>query len=188
MFTKKHELDIVAMIGCYEESKSIITVGDTFGVSVTTAKRRLAAAGVKFYGRKLIDPARHVKRCYACRRTKKIDEFNRCKSRTDGRSATCKECWSEYVAKRTLASKYGLSVDDFDTMLQKQGGGCAICGHAVGILHRGKRLRLCVDHCHQTGVVRGILCNGCNTGIGSLKDDPNLLERAAEYLRTQGDS
>lgn len=74
---------------------------------------------------------------------------------------------------------FGISADEFDALLEKQGGGCAICGK------RPTRLAsLHLDHCHETGAIRGILCSSCNQGIGQFGDDPILLERAAVYLRT----
>jgi hypothetical protein len=73
---------------------------------------------------------------------------------------------------------FGISADDFDALLAKQGGRCAICGRAPE-----REASLHLDHHHDTGVIRGILCIGCNQGIGQFQDDPELLERAAAYLR-----
>jgi hypothetical protein len=75
--------------------------------------------------------------------------------------------------------KYGITVDEFERMKAQQGGVCAICGNGP----HERRVDLSVDHCHATGVVRGLLCDQCNTGLGSLRDSPELLERALEYLR-----
>lgn len=85
---------------------------------------------------------------------------------------------------RRLRAMYGISAEEYDEMLAKQGGGCAICGAEDTYHQSGRRAdRLPVDHDHDTGVVRGILCSPCNRAIGFLKDDPELLERAARYLR-----
>lgn len=65
-------------------------------------------------------------------------------------------------------------------MLAAQGGGCAICGSAA-IFDRSHK-RICVDHDHATGKVRGLLCGCCNLGIGYFKDDPKRIEAAARYL------
>lgn len=65
-------------------------------------------------------------------------------------------------------------------MWQSQGGLCAIC--LGDLLHRGDRFAA-VDHDHLTGHVRGLLCHRCNLGIGSLRDDADIVARAAEYLR-----
>jgi hypothetical protein len=77
--------------------------------------------------------------------------------------------------------KFGISADEFDELLDKQGGGCAICRKRP---ERDASLHL--DHDHETGVVRGILCLSCNQGIGKFRDDAGLLERAAAYLRGGG--
>ena len=69
---------------------------------------------------------------------------------------------------------YGLSEDDWQRLFNEQGGLCAVCREAPAT---------CVDHDHETGRVRGLLCRTCNLGIGHLKDDPERLESAARYLR-----
>lgn len=72
--------------------------------------------------------------------------------------------------------KFGLTLEDFETMVESQGGACAICS--------GIPDQLCVDHCHDTGKVRGLLCHRCNRGIGLLRDNPNILRKAATYVET----
>jgi hypothetical protein len=79
--------------------------------------------------------------------------------------------------------KYGLTPADFEAMLCAQDGVCAICAQPETAT-RGDQLRsLCVDHNHDTGQIRGLLCSACNTGIGLLGDDVARLEAAASYLR-----
>lgn len=73
--------------------------------------------------------------------------------------------------------KYGLTAEKYDELLSGQNGVCAICG---GPPDPGKPF--CVDHCHKTTVVRGLLCGRCNTGIGMLGDSPQTLMRAAVYV------
>jgi hypothetical protein len=77
-----------------------------------------------------------------------------------------------------LARAYGLTKEDVDSMLDAQGGACAIC---AADRPAGKGWH--VDHCHKTGDVRGILCSRCNVGIGMLGDDVERMLAAAEYLR-----
>lgn len=74
---------------------------------------------------------------------------------------------------------YGLSADQFASMIQSQNGRCACCRTPFGLL---KATRPCVDHCHHTGQIRGILCRLCNTLIGHASDSPKALRRAARYL------
>lgn len=76
-----------------------------------------------------------------------------------------------------LKALYGLTVEEYDAMLTAQGGGCALCGR------KATSRALCVDHDHETGVVRGILCLRCNTALGTLGDNAEGLERALRYLR-----
>lgn len=83
----------------------------------------------------------------------------------------------EQVAKRLLDT-YGLTPEDYDNMLEAQGGGCAICGRSPEEESR----RLCVDHDHETGENRGILCNSCNVMLGGARDDPQALARGIDYL------
>jgi hypothetical protein len=87
--------------------------------------------------------------------------------------------------RRKRLAKYGLTVDDYELMLAQQNGVCAICGmpETVRQPHRADGGEsLAIDHDHATGRVRGLLCMMCNTAIGKLKDDPELLRSAAHYL------
>ena len=77
-----------------------------------------------------------------------------------------------------IRNKYGLTVEAYSVALESQNGLCAICGDPP---EKGKRLR--VDHHHQAGAVRGLLCDRCNTGIGLLRDDPDIIEAAMNYVK-----
>jgi Recombination endonuclease VII len=77
--------------------------------------------------------------------------------------------------RRRLWSEYRMTVEDYDAMLERQGGVCAICGG------RSQR-RLAVDHCHETRMVRMLLCNACNKGLGNFQDQPKWLRRAADLV------
>lgn len=84
-----------------------------------------------------------------------------------------------YGWRRTLRT-FGWTPEDYDRQLEAQGGVCAICGSRSP----GKRLtKFCVDHDHETGTVRGLLCTSCNQGIGLLGDTLEGVEAAAAYLR-----
>ena len=74
-----------------------------------------------------------------------------------------------------LKNVYGISLEDYDRMLESQGGGCAICGGPPGKGRGGPLNFFCVDHDHQTGRVRGLLCIDHNTGLGRFDDSLNLL-------------
>lgn len=134
-----------------------------------------------------------TERCLVCRIEKTYDEFNRDARRKGGLFPYCKECrrvlrrtrYREdraYSHERAVRKNYGLTANDYGAMLEAQGGTCAICGvSASDIVYKSKRLQ--VDHCHASGKVRGLLCAGCNRGLGSFKDDPELLRSAMKYLR-----
>ena len=81
-----------------------------------------------------------------------------------------------------LITKYGITLDEYDELLKKQKGVCAICGKPETKIVWNTVCRLTVDHDHKSGVVRGLLCFRCNTGIGKLYDDPEILRKAANYL------
>lgn len=82
-----------------------------------------------------------------------------------------------WIARGKRIRGYGITVEEHDRLEAEQGGTCAICG---GV---NKNMALCIDHDHSTGEVRGLLCNLCNRAIGLMKDDPELLVKAAEYIR-----
>jgi hypothetical protein len=75
-----------------------------------------------------------------------------------------------------LRRTFGITQADYDALLERQGGGCAICGKRPG------KIALHVDHDHETGEVRGLLCVGCNNALGQFHDDEALLRRAIEYV------
>ena len=79
-----------------------------------------------------------------------------------------------------LKRKYGITPEDYERRLAQQGGGCAVCGRAP---KAGKSLH--VDHDHETGYVRGLLCFKCNAALGQLDDDLERIERALTYVATK---
>lgn len=83
-----------------------------------------------------------------------------------------------------LHEKYGITTFDFDDLLAAQGGRCGICKTDKPVANRGGLANgWCVDHDHSTGKIRGVLCQGCNTGLGSFRDSADALTNAAAYLR-----
>lgn len=83
------------------------------------------------------------------------------------------------ISEKTKLRTYGITTSDYARLCSEQHGQCAICG----ISPFGQALH--VDHCHETGKVRGLLCLTCNAGIGLLKDDPDLCYAASIYLTTE---
>jgi hypothetical protein len=108
----------------------------------------------------------------------------RCKSRADKlrqnewrRQSKLKdpEKWKLETRRRTLKRNYGITLEEYQQMLRKQGG-CAICGKNEGLKE------MPVDHCHKTGNIRGVLCHWCNKGLGQFFDNPSTLRKAADYI------
>lgn len=80
---------------------------------------------------------------------------------------------------------YNLNIKDYDKILKQQGGVCAICRKKETNKRNGKTICLSVDHCHQTGEVRGLLCIKCNIIIGNLKEDISLFYKCIKYLKNK---
>lgn len=105
------------------------------------------------------------------------------KARERNKTDKAKEANRQRSRKHILKS-YGMTEEEFDTLLSSQNSQCKIC--KTDLIPTGTREELvkiaCVDHCHNTGKVRGILCRKCNSGIGYFKDNPDLVGQAVSYL------
>lgn len=147
-----------------------------------------------------------MKTCSICKETKELDKFYKRHDSLDGYEGHCKECRltkkkenpnfkessqkasRKFEVKRKgkrwayhLSKTYGLSEEDYYKMLEDQKHCCKICKLPIDKEHHyGKFV---VDHCHNTGKVRGLLCNKCNLVLGNSKDDIRILEQAIIYLK-----
>lgn len=81
--------------------------------------------------------------------------------------------------RQTTLKKHKMTEEDYGNLKKLQGGGCSVCGAEKFDENGG---RLAIDHNHQTGEVRGLLCRNCNAGLGLFRDDPFLLRMAIIYL------
>jgi hypothetical protein len=157
-------------------SPESIVPGGGYGIRAQAAlrrrswhqERRCGASAIRragFYrARKLAESRSSIERR---RRKAKRDPAYRAKLRRAERTNN---------RRSFLRTQYGISLEDYDAMLAQQGGVCAIC-------RKRSAKRLCVDHCHVTRTVRGLLCKKCNFGLGHFSDDPDLVDAAAVYLR-----
>ena len=92
----------------------------------------------------------------------------------------CKPCNEHIKYKSFIKRTYGITWDDYVSMFDNQGGCCAICKSDNNKNTRTNKMF--VDHCHETGKVRGLLCSKCNHGLGHFNDDTDLLKQAIRYL------
>ncbi|MFB6568364.1 endonuclease VII domain-containing protein [Streptomyces noursei] len=136
-------------------------------------------------------------RCSECDQIKPITDFylqsKNPNSRVFGRPwKKCKACvaeqrrqqreadpetWRNRAVDAKLRHLYGIGRDDYEALLRKQRGCCAICGEPPA-----ERRRLHVDHHHGNSAIRGLLCGNCNRGLGYLCDNPEIVLRAADYV------
>lgn len=86
------------------------------------------------------------------------------------------------INRRKQLKKLGLTFESLEEMLKKQNNRCAICNFEFGNDGRNRMTRPNVDHCHKTGITRGLLCTTCNTTLGKIKDDTILLRKMISYL------
>lgn len=152
-----------------------------------------------------------MKMCSRCKIVKPLDDFHNDftrSGRTSSRSCRCKLCQAErgrawrsnhkeeryavdkiwrknnpdkvyaMIRRHKLKKEYGLTIGEYDNMVNHQLGRCAICGTN----EFGKQAKLDIDHCHDRGYVRGLLCGACNRALGLLKDNVCTLNNAIKYL------
>lgn len=146
-----------------------------------------------------------TKVCSSCKEEKSFDDFVKQHNTKDGYSYWCKKChcrkskeYRENNLERVKAAQdryraanpanhrrahlrktYGIEMEDYEELLEAQGGGCAICGREEA---DAVKKCLCVDHVAGTLKIRGLLCSFCNSAIGLLDHDPERLLKAVEYL------
>jgi hypothetical protein len=144
-----------------------------------------------------------TKTCNGCKQELSLESFSK---RLNGHQHLCKPCQSVYqknyvrrkdpkaraIANRKwrLLKEFGITIDQYVAMLIQQNQVCAVCEQPEKLVHHATKQisPLSVDHCHKTGKVRALLCNRCNTTLGKVADDPNLLDKLSAYLRSHSDT
>jgi len=134
------------------------------------------------------------KHCSVCHIVKPVTEFYPRRTRKTGHQSECRECcrirrakwWKSDLGKHSsanskLKSRFGITTTEYQTLLERQDFRCLICGDTES--YQGHKLA--VDHSHKTGKIRGLLCKGCNMGLGNFKDSEILLNNAIVYLRSR---
>lgn len=151
------------------------------GLDLAPIKTRRTADGIPT---PLIRDTEGRKRCTGCLEWLAEECFYTARREVDELTSRCKACQS-LMQRATIARRHGITEAEYDALSVAQGGGCAICEKPCS---RGS---LSIDHDHNccpTGdrscgeCIRGLLCRNCNIALGNMRDDPNLLRRAAGYL------
>ncbi len=129
------------------------------------------------------------KTCRKCKIKKKLSEFYKTNQNTSGYAAQCKDCRRKIVSlyrksnkskvnATRIKTKYGITVEEWKVLFDKQKGCCEICGtHQSEITHT-----LHIDHCHRTGKVRSLLCRACNHAVGNVKENRDIALRLVKYI------
>lgn len=134
--------------------------------------------------------------CSKCDINKEIGQYRLRDKKRGWYQSWCRSCENKKAVERRRSKEqkiknreyflnyyYGISLDDYNSILKDQNNSCRICGLPDSEYFRGgKKMNLSVDHCHDSGVVRGILCSDCNTSLGRFKEDPYIISRAVSYL------
>lgn len=143
-----------------------------------------------------------MKTCTVCKKDLDYSAYHKSKVSKDGYGYRCVQCdkdarkkyrdsnkerFAEVNRRKSLKFKYGITLEEYYGILEKQNHCCAICGTKENNVS-GKRRgwNWSVDHCHVTGKVRGLLCNNCNRGLGMLGDTVDSLQKAVDYLNKKG--
>lgn len=106
---------------------------------------------------------------------KRKDHYYKNQEREIIKAREFRKKYPEKTFATNIKTRFGMTVDDFNIMLKRQGGGCAICS----VKSNGKK-NFCIDHCHKSQKVRGILCSGCNIGLGFYELHKDKYEK---YLK-----
>jgi len=132
-----------------------------------------------------------TKICTKCGIRRKLEEYHIQKGGKFGHKTSCKKCTNTIykqpynsirARKNQIKYQYGMSIEDYNILLNKQNNKCAICESKF--VNNNKHKYFHIDHCHKTNIIRGLLCARCNVGLGYFNDDLNILKQAVYYLET----
>ena len=135
-------------------------------------RKRTTAAGVMY--------RYPSSRCKDCTKATTLKWYNNNHEQARERARKSRRERPDLHKDRHLRATYGITLEEWEKMRDAQDGGCKICRRVLEPDSRGRTLM--VDHCHSSGAVRGLLCVGCNRGLGFYEDDPARLRAAADYL------
>jgi len=159
----------------YQEGVGLRELGREFDINHEKIRYQLSKHGIHKPKHKHVNDDGTLT-CLRCSTKKELSSFPYYK--TCGKRL-CRDCYRAYMLDHDM-KKLGTTGEKYQMLYELQGGKCAICQTTAGhITKNGNVARLALDHCHETGKPRGLLCNKCNRGIGYLK---NNLDSAVSYL------
>ena len=120
-----------------------------------------------------------TKTCTKCKETKTLDGFHTDKKGKFGKHSKCKICRNIQCSEIQKFSKYGITPEKHQEMRDFSNNTCYVCKKPGSDAWNKS---LCIDHCHTTGKVRGLLCNPCNVALGCVTDCPERLQGLIDYL------
>lgn len=138
-----------------------------------------------------------MKECKTCNTEKELTEFFACSKTKAGYRPNCKTCTQEKDKARRqanpekqrkirrkahLKAKYGVTPEWLEQRLEELDHKCPLCATPIA-----EGYNLAIDHCHTTGEVRDVVCRSCNIAMGMFKDNPELIEKAVQYLKDNKD-
>lgn len=175
---------IASWVQRYTDGETIQQIADTVEPCAGTVRNHLKAAGVTFRRRGQQTghfTTRTEKYCAFCQRTKPVEDFHLITRPSGGKfhAGYCKDCNVEH----NRLWRYGITKDDLSRMLAEQGGRCAVCKRLPDPEDPPKLAKLHIDHDHQSGRTRKLLCWSCNHGLGCFEDDIERLLAAAAYVQ-----
>lgn len=176
------KIDKEKLAELYNSGMTMHEIANIFGVSYTTINRSIIKYGIETRGtgRKQLYPKE--RKCTKCGETKVIELFVKDKKLACGHGYHCKQCHADLQGFRSPVD--GFTEEDFNKLLAEQNGLCKICGKKETMINKSGRLsRLSIDHCHENGHVRGLLCGRCNKGLGSFFDNITIMESAIKYIK-----
>lgn len=143
--------------------------------------------------------------CTKCSEEKDINQFGKDKRHLDGHTSWCRICVNSYnnarhhstksfykkdyssnpnkYTNKRLIAQYGITLEQYNSMLVDQNNSCAVCNRSETALDKNGKLKaLSVDHCHDTGKIRGLLCDSCNRAEGFLQSNVDIIRKLADYV------
>lgn len=159
-------------------------------------------AGIKMLKETLVKNGK--KKCGRCKKIKFLTDFPKDRCTYDGYSCHCKKCRHNWKMEHKdyyrqyrennkatilpkqkdcdLRKKFGITLEQFNQILEEQNGVCAICGKKETRVCRGTKCRLSVDHNHETGKIRELLCSNCNVMLAKCNENIEWLDKIKNYI------